>query len=83
MSTQYGPAWPTAEESAQATWHTAQINADPAQRWLSVKPPRGPRPPPSRPGGISPKPKASTRALRPVSKPGRTTTTEGKTDHGR
>ena len=29
MSTQYGPAWPTAEESAQATWHTAQINADP------------------------------------------------------
>ena len=28
MSIYYGPASPTAAESAQATWHTAQINAD-------------------------------------------------------
>ena len=29
MSTSYGPASPTAAESAQATWHTAEVNADP------------------------------------------------------
>lgn len=29
MSTYYGPTPPTAAESAQATWRTAQINADP------------------------------------------------------
>ena len=29
MSTQYGPTWPTAEESAQATRHTAEVNAAP------------------------------------------------------
>ncbi len=29
MSTTYGPAAPTSAKSAQATWHTAQVNADP------------------------------------------------------
>jgi hypothetical protein len=29
VSTYYGPTWPTAAESARATWRTAEVNADP------------------------------------------------------